>query len=78
MQYVSELTNNRIRLGAGTLYGSISKMEKEEQYLREMSLRGWHFRFMKGTQYTILEIRVTNEIAMHSFRMAISYAACNP
>jgi DNA-binding PadR family transcriptional regulator len=29
MQYVSELTNNRIRLGAGTLYGSISKMEKD-------------------------------------------------
>ncbi len=29
MQHVSELTDNRIKLGAGTLYGSISKMEKD-------------------------------------------------
>ena len=28
MQYVEELTKSRIRLGAGTLYGTLSKMEK--------------------------------------------------
>lgn len=28
MQHVEELTSKRISLGAGTLYGSISKMEK--------------------------------------------------
>lgn len=28
MQYVEELTKGRIRLGAGTLYGTLSKMEK--------------------------------------------------
>jgi DNA-binding PadR family transcriptional regulator len=29
MQYVEELTGGRIRLGAGTLYGSLSRMEKD-------------------------------------------------
>lgn len=29
MQHVDELTNNRIHLGAGTLYGSLSRMEKD-------------------------------------------------
>lgn len=29
MQHVEELTNGRIRLGAGTLYGSLSRMEKD-------------------------------------------------
>ena len=29
MQHVEALTNGRITLGAGTLYGSISKMEKD-------------------------------------------------
>ena len=28
MQYVSGLTNNRINLGAGTLYGTLSKLEQ--------------------------------------------------
>ena len=28
MQYVSNLTNNRINLGAGTLYGTLSKLEQ--------------------------------------------------
>lgn len=30
MQYVDELTNSRIHLGAGTLYGSLSRMEKDK------------------------------------------------
>lgn len=29
MQYVEELTNGRITLGAGTIYQSISKLEKD-------------------------------------------------
>lgn len=29
MQYVEEITGGRIRLGAGTLYGSLSRMEKD-------------------------------------------------
>lgn len=29
MQHVENLTNGRIRLGAGTLYGSLSKMQKD-------------------------------------------------
>lgn len=29
MQHVEELTNGRIKLGAGTMYGSLSRMEKE-------------------------------------------------
>lgn len=29
MQHVEELTNGRIKFGAGTLYGSLSKMQKD-------------------------------------------------
>ncbi|WP_066191628.1 MULTISPECIES: PadR family transcriptional regulator [Gracilibacillus] len=29
MQHVEELTNGRIKLGAGTLYGSLAKMQKD-------------------------------------------------
>lgn len=29
MQYVESITNNRIRIGAGTLYGSLTRMEKD-------------------------------------------------
>ena len=28
MQYVAELTRNRVNLGAGTLYGTLSKLER--------------------------------------------------
>lgn len=30
MQYVSKLTNERINLGPGTLYGTLSKLEKTD------------------------------------------------
>ncbi len=30
MQHVEELTGGRIKLGAGTLYGSLSRMEKDK------------------------------------------------
>lgn len=29
MQHVEELTNGRIKIGAGTMYGNLSRMEKE-------------------------------------------------
>ncbi|MGF7118958.1 PadR family transcriptional regulator [Methanobacterium oryzae] len=29
MQHVEELTSGRIKIGAGTMYGSLSRMEKE-------------------------------------------------
>ncbi len=29
MQYVEKLTNDRIKIGAGTMYGNLSRMEKE-------------------------------------------------
>jgi len=41
MQRVKEQTNDRIHLGPGTLYGSLSKMEKDGliQFLQEESKR---------------------------------------
>lgn len=30
MQYVEEITEGRLKIGPGTLYGALSKMEKEE------------------------------------------------
>lgn len=29
MQHVNEITNGRINIGAGTMYGNLSRMEKE-------------------------------------------------
>lgn len=29
IKHVQEITNNRLRLGAGTVYGSLSKMERD-------------------------------------------------
>lgn len=29
MQHIEELTNGRIKMGAGTLYGALSKMQKD-------------------------------------------------
>jgi DNA-binding PadR family transcriptional regulator len=29
MQHVNEITNERIKIGAGTMYGNLSRMEKE-------------------------------------------------
>lgn len=29
MQYIEELTDSRIKMGAGTLYGGLSKMQKD-------------------------------------------------
>src|SRR5512139_3730006 len=29
MQHVEEITNGRIKIGAGTMYGNLSRMEKE-------------------------------------------------
>jgi DNA-binding PadR family transcriptional regulator len=29
MQHVNEITNGRIKIGAGTMYGNLSRMEKE-------------------------------------------------
>ncbi|UNC91062.1 PadR family transcriptional regulator [Candidatus Contubernalis alkaliaceticus] len=30
MQHVTKITNQRVKLGAGTIYGSLSKMEKDQ------------------------------------------------
>lgn len=35
MQFVEEITKGRIKLGPGTLYGSLSKMEKDELIVLE-------------------------------------------
>ncbi|MDF2534843.1 MAG: transcriptional regulator, PadR-like family [Bacillales bacterium] len=35
MQYVEEITNGRIKLGPGTIYGTLSKLEKEQLIIPE-------------------------------------------
>ncbi|MGM8215989.1 PadR family transcriptional regulator [Bacillaceae bacterium W0354] len=44
IQHVAELTNGRIKLGAGTMYGTITKMQKDEliQYLHEDEKRKFY------------------------------------
>lgn len=44
MQYVSGITNNRISLGAGTLYGTLSKLEGSDlvAFTREENKRKYY------------------------------------
>jgi len=48
MQHVDELTNSRIHLGAGTLYGSLSRMEKDK--LIEVVLEEERRKFYRMTE----------------------------
>jgi DNA-binding PadR family transcriptional regulator len=58
MQHVDELTNGRIRLGAGTLYGSLSRMEKDS--LIEVVLEEERRKFYRMTNagQTLLKLEI--------------------
>ncbi|MBB6670358.1 PadR family transcriptional regulator [Cohnella nanjingensis] len=64
MQYVEELTDKRIRLGAGTLYGSLSRMEKDGVivFVREDDRRKTYQATEDGRALLKLEIARISEL----------------
>ena len=68
MQHVAELTDNRILLGAGTLYGSLSKMERDSliQFLKGENKRKIYEITDFGVMVLEAEIKRITELYHHS------------
>lgn len=68
MQHVEELTSNRISLGAGTLYGSISKMERDGiiRFIDEQNKRKTYVITALGKDVLKTEIARITELYLNS------------
>ncbi len=64
MQHVEELTYGRIRLGPGTIYGTLSKLEKDELILpvSEEDRRKFYKLSKKGEELLQLEMDRLQEL----------------
>lgn len=64
MQHVSKITNNRINLGAGTLYGTLSKLEKNNliSMIKEENKRKYYKITDLGTNVLLQEISRIKEL----------------
>lgn len=64
MQFVSTLTKDRVNLGAGTLYGTLSKMEKSGlvQMTREENKRKYYRFTATGEEVLKAEIKRIEEL----------------
>ena len=65
--HVAELTQGRISLGAGTIYGTLSKMEKDGliQSVGEYDRRRTYVRTEAGTELLRMEIKRLREMLAH-------------
>ncbi|MFD1901624.1 PadR family transcriptional regulator [Enterococcus termitis] len=68
IQYVKELTNQEIIISAGTMYGSLSKMEKDGliQVTKEENRRKSYQLTELGEEILILEINRINRLYKNS------------
>jgi len=73
MQHVEELTKGRIRLGAGTLYGTLSKMEKGKliEVAAEMDKRKIYQITPFGKEVLLTEIARIRELYQSSEGVAV-------
>lgn len=71
MQYVQGLTDNRVVLGAGTLYGSLSRMEKDGliEALGEEERRKIYQLTESGKQLLKLELQRLKELCSNGQRI---------
>lgn len=67
MQHVKELTNGRIKIGAGTMYGNLSRMEKESliKSIAEEDRKKIYEVSEKGKIILKMEIERLEELVMH-------------
>ena len=67
MQHVGEITGERINIGAGTMYGTLSKLEKEDMIVHdeEIDRKKIYSLSPKGKKVLILEIERLKELIDH-------------
>lgn len=70
MQHVEEITEGRIKIGPGTIYGTLSKLEKEELILQKQETdRKKIYRLSeKGKKVLELELRRLQELVKNGIR----------
>lgn len=71
MQYVSTITNERINLGAGTVYGTLSKLEKLNyiKTTRNVDKRKYYIISQEGIQQLKNEVNRIKELYEHGKRV---------
>jgi len=64
MQHVSQITQNRINLGAGTVYGTLGKLEKNKLILntREEDKRKYYLITQEGKEVLTAEFERITEL----------------
>lgn len=67
MQYVSSITDRRVSLGAGTLYGTLSKLEKSNWIYstKEEDKRKYYLITEEGTKVLKSEVLRIEELYQH-------------
>ncbi|MFH5836579.1 PadR family transcriptional regulator [Proteiniclasticum sp. C24MP] len=70
MQHVEEITEGRIRIGPGTIYGTLSKLEKEELILQkqETDRKKIYSLSDKGRAVLQLELNRLQELVRNGIR----------
>lgn len=66
--YVENLTKGRLKLGAGTIYGTLSKMEKDGliKPVEEYDRRRTYIQTESGSKLMRMEIERLREMVMHA------------
>lgn len=70
MQHVEEITEGRIRIGPGTIYGTLSKLEKEELIMQkaETDRKKIYSLSEKGKAVLHLELKRLQELVQNGRR----------
>ena len=70
MQHVEEITEGRIKIGPGTIYGTLSKLEKEELILQkpETDRKKIYSLSEKGKEVLELELKRLQELVKNGMK----------
>ncbi len=58
MQHVEQLTQGRIKIGAGTIYGTLSKLEKENLIIQKEEVDRKKIYTLKAAGYDVLNLEL--------------------
>ncbi len=58
MQHVEKITNGRVKIGAGTIYGTLSKLEKESLILPKEEVDRKKIYTLTETGYEVLKLEL--------------------
>jgi len=70
MQHVEEITEGRIKIGPGTIYGTLSKLEKEELILQKLETdrKKIYSLSEKGKEVLELELKRLQELVKNGMK----------